>query len=181
MRALRIGLVLLILGVLCWIARTPYGGHGHSWSPGATAPTSIALTAGKTYHLSTVHGAEGGQLASCQLSRASQPGSASSALPLLPISGDRVIHEVNAFISPATGRARITCVGAGGGAVPVFVDDADGVGHDRGSVLLVAAIALGSIGLIFCTARVSTKGRPGPGGNPPAGRQSGDETHLSRL
>jgi hypothetical protein len=165
MRALRIGLVLLILGVLCWVARTPYGGHGHSWSPGATPPATVALTAGKTYHLSTVDGAEGGALASCQLSRGSEPGTASSALPLLPISGDRVIHEVSAFISPATGHARITCVGAGGGTVQVFVDDADGAGHDRGSVLLLASIVLGSVGLIFCAARVSAKPRARPRGS----------------
>jgi hypothetical protein len=176
MRAARIGLVLLLLAVLCWIARTPYGGHGHSWSPGATPPAAVALTAGKTYHLSTIDGVEGGPLASCQLSPADEPGTASRALPLLPISGERVIHEVKAFIAPATARVRITCVGAGGGAVPVFVDDADGVGHDRGSLLLVASVVLASIGLIFCAARIS--GRPRRG-RPE--RQSGDETHLSRL
>jgi hypothetical protein len=177
MRALRIGLVLLIVGVLCWIARTPYGGHDHSWSASATPPATIALSAGKTYHLSTVDGAGAGALASCQLSRAVEPVAASSALPLLPINADRVIHEVNAFISPVTGRVRISCVGEGGGAVPVFVDDADGVGRDRGSALLVAAIVLGSIGLVFCTARISSK----PRRNLCEERHTGDETHLSRL
>jgi hypothetical protein len=143
----QLGVLLLVLAALCWGARGPLGGTDRAWSPNAVPPSSALVSIGTTYHLSTVLGPAGrvqsGAAALSCVWRAEGGVEPAAPLTVQAVADERVTHVIASFAAPASGRLSITCPNAG----PVFVDDADGIARDPGSLLLLGAVGLGIVGL----------------------------------
>jgi hypothetical protein len=163
-----LGLVLLVGAILAFCARPVLAPHDRSWSADARPLASYELIAGRLYHLSTVEGPiEGSRVPlSCTWRPVDATGAADvqpAVLASTPIEGERITHIVASFTAPATGRVQVTCAGQ----AAVFIDDAEGLGRDSGSVLLIAGIGLGLAGLCLAAsgvraARPVTRPKPGP-------------------
>jgi hypothetical protein len=119
----------------------------HAFDSGP-APSTVRLTAGRTYQLSVDGGrgaitAAGGRPDQPQCTWSSGPGG-TQPLAVSPLSADAdAVNAVATFVAPASGRVHIECAGWDN----VFVDDADGAAFDRGGLFLVVGVVASSAGL----------------------------------
>ncbi len=136
----------LIIAALLFGAlyRIVSGTEHHSFSPGATAPNTVHVTAGKNYLLARPGGvkdlhARGVDVANPQCEW-SVGGAGSQALTVTAAgTATKATNAVGTFVAPYTGDLHIDCLGWG----PMFVDDADDAARDNaGWLLLLTTITL---------------------------------------
>lgn len=164
------GLALLALAALAFCLRPVVGQHDRAWSADARPASSYELVAGRLYHLSSVEGPTGAAQAplSCTWRPMGGAQTAGAAAPLAttPGSVERVTHVIASFVAPATGQVQVACAGLGA----VFIDDVQGLGRDRSSLLLLIGTALGVAGLCLAASGVrSPRAQPRPGSGPATG------------
>jgi hypothetical protein len=142
-----VAVFLVLLAVICFAFYLVLNSNeDHSFNAGATPPSTVALTQGKLYEISTPGGVGG--LKSRGLNPASIActysvgGGASAPLTVTALGADtRTTHAMATFNAPLTGSFRIGCSGLTAG---VFVDDSDdGSGDPAGLMLLLSVVAAG--------------------------------------
>jgi hypothetical protein len=140
-------ILALFFGVLYRFADSA---EHHAYNAGATPPSTVTLTQGKHYQLSTAGGqaalsAAGQQVsaADCKYQLGDLPAENLGATALADDSG--ATHMVATFVAPVSGAVRITCAGIGA----VFVDDANDSALDLGLVFVLISSLLASCGVVF--------------------------------
>jgi hypothetical protein len=164
------GVSLLVAVAFLGLWRIAAGSQNHAYDSGPMPPTTVALTAGKTYQLSTVDGPEQlsdrgalEQPAACTWSTA---GEAPQALAVTPVTADsRSTHVVATFVGPAGGDVHIECPAWGA----VWVDDSDDAPTDLAGLFLVVAVITLTSGVIFALTAVYRRSIA------PVGRHARDE------
>jgi hypothetical protein len=139
------GALLLVSAAFLGLWQVADRSQDHSYNPGATPPTTFALTAGKQYQLSTVDGPAalaGAGSTSGQLCTWSVDGSDPQRLAVSGLPPDsRSTHVVATFVAPSGGDVHVDCPTFGA----VWVDDADDAPADvAGGFLVLAVITLTS-------------------------------------
>jgi hypothetical protein len=133
----------------------------HSFNAHATPPTTVEVTAGQTYEISTPGGVVGLQHRGVSLSGLTctytQAGGTAQQLKISALGADtRTTHAVATFVSPVSGPIHIECPALINGA---FVDDSvHGSADPAGLFLLLATIALAvavALGMSFLYRRSS--------------------------
>ena len=174
-RAAVVGVLLLVLGVLCWLAsRLASGTENHAYSSSAVAPNSVHVTSGRTYELSypggvaalAGQGIDPGSLV-CDWSLR---GGVRQSLPLV-VEGTNTLRRnvVGEFTADTTGDIHIACNGLGA----MFVDDADHApGDPSGWLLLLATVAL-VLGVPLALSGLRSARR--------ASRTAGEDDDIERL
>jgi hypothetical protein len=164
------GVLLLLSMAFLGLWRIADDSQNHAYNPQAMPPTTVALTAGKQYQLSTADGPEA--LAARHVStirdacRWSVPGSAPQTLALTPLAADsRSLHVVATFVAPAGGDVHIECPAWGA----VWVDDADDSSVDLAGLFLVLAVITLTGGVILGLTALYRRSAE------PAGRHARDE------
>ncbi|MGI8881182.1 MAG: hypothetical protein ACR2KJ_11890 [Jatrophihabitans sp.] len=148
------GIALVVLAVLLWGGRGVLSaGQKHSWDSGATPPSTVSLTGGHTYTLST----SGGVVALVERQGSAQPAAsctatdssgASEELAVVTQTDDpRVLHVIGRFTASRDEQVSIICQDAG----PIFVDDADDAHADRAGTLtlLMTILFAAGVGLVL--------------------------------
>jgi hypothetical protein len=142
-----IGLAFLVLGLILFAGYLVFnGGEHHSFNAGATPPTTVHVTGGKTYEISTpggipalLHRHLDPNAITCEYTSADGGVHQQQVSPLG--SGSRTTHAVATFVAPVTGDIHLSCTGLTAGT---FVDDADNSpGDPAGLLLLLSTISLG--------------------------------------
>ena len=138
-----LGVVLLLVAGAAWLGRGAANSSAtHSWTPDATPPRTVQLTAGEDYTLSTAAGIAAladEQGAEQPTLRCTATSGSSSAVGLKVTVGQvdqRILHVVGRFRAPFSGPAAISCAGIG----RVFVDDANDAAFDTAGLLVVSTI-----------------------------------------
>jgi hypothetical protein len=136
----------LIIAALLFGAlyRIVSGTEHHAYSPGAVAPSTVHLTAGKNYMLSAPGGvkdllARGVDVGTPQCEW-SVGGGGSQALTVTAAGAStKATNVVGTFAAPYSGNLHVDCLGWG----PMFVDDADNTAADNaGWLLLLTTVTL---------------------------------------
>lgn len=159
-----IGAVVMVIAAVFFagLYRVADSAEKHSYNVGAVPPTTVKLTAGRTYEIS-LPGGRAALLArgfSPKDARCSwSPGSSDVWQPLTvtPLSSDlRPTHAIATFVAPVGGRVHIDCAEWGA----VYVDDADNSGWDYAGLFVVLtaiclflAVALGASALYARSSR----------------------------
>jgi hypothetical protein len=151
----------LIIAALLFGAlyRIVSGTEHHAFSPGAVAPNTVHVTAGKNYLLAAPGGVKdlqgrGVDVATPQCEW-SVGGGGSQALTVTAAgTGTKATNVVGTFIAPYTGNLHVDCLGWG----PMFVDNADNASGDTaGWLLLLATLTLTvGVALALATLRAAT-------------------------
>jgi hypothetical protein len=142
MRRLWLGVVLLLVAGAAWLARGAVtSSAAHAWTPDATPPRTVQLTAGEDYTLSTVAGisalaAQGANPPTLRCTATSRSGSTVVLKVTVGQFDRRILHTVGQFRAPFSGPAAISCAGIG----RAFVDDADDAAFDTAGFLVVVAV-----------------------------------------
>ena len=168
------GVALLLLGLLAWGAyRFAAGTEDHAYAPGAVAPSTVTLTAGKSYGLALPGGVpreiRAGVDPGALRCTATARGTAYD-LALAPEQTDtKATTQIAGFSAPVGGRVRIAC----SDLPQVFVDDADDAAPDYSGWLLVGAmiLLLLGVGLTLSGLRRTPWGTSG-------GDRSGDDDEV---
>jgi hypothetical protein len=172
--AVATGLIIaaLLFGALYRIVS---GTEHHAFSPGAVAPNSAHVTAGKNYMLSAPGGvkdllARGVDVGTPQCEW-SVGGAGSQALTVTAAGAStKATNVVGTFVAPYTGNLHIDCLGWG----QLFVDDADNAGGDAaGWLLLLTTITLAA-GVVLALATL--RAAAGPSERPPR-----EDDEIERL
>jgi hypothetical protein len=167
---------LLAVGVLCWLSsRLAARTENHAYSTGAMPPTSVHVTAGRTYHLAYPggvaalegQGIDPGSL-QCQWSQA---GGSRHTLSLVTEPPTTLARNVVAsFQADTTGAIHVACDALGA----MFVDDADDAkGDPSGWFLLVATL------LLTAGVPLTLSGLRGAG--PASAGPAGEDEEIERL
>jgi hypothetical protein len=142
-RRLWLGVVLLLVAGAAWLARgAANSSAAHSWTPDATPPRTVQLTAGEDYTLSTpdgisaLAGQQGADQPTLSCTATSRSGSAAELKVTVGQVDRRILHVVGRFRAPFSGPAAISCIGVG----RAFVDDADDAAFDTAGLLVVVTI-----------------------------------------
>jgi hypothetical protein len=162
-----VSVILLVFGaVFFFLYLVLNGSEHHSFNTGATAPSSVHITEGKVYEISTPGGVVGLQHRgldpnSISCSYTEIGGGQPTALTIVSLGADtRTTHAVSTFVAPVTGDVHLDCSELTGG---VFVDDADNAAGDpAGLFLLLATIAAAlavPLGMSFLYARSVARSR----------------------
>lgn len=161
-RAATAGAVLTLLGLLLFVlSRTAQSREHHAYAQGS-APGTVPVTAGHTYHLSLRGGVAKAQALgatpatlSCTLS---SPTTGTRAQSVTPEAVDTKATQVIAtFTAAVSGRVQVACAG-----LPrLFVDDADGTGFDTAGLLVLASVVALGIGVpLLLSAQRSRRAAP---------------------
>lgn len=155
------GAVLTLLGLVLFVlSRTALSGEHHAYAEGS-APATVQVTAGHTYHLSLRGGVAKAQslgatpaTLSCTLS---SPATGSRGLSVTPEAADTKATQVIAtFTAPVSGRVQVGCAG-----LPrLFVDDADGSAFDTAGLLVLATTVSWAVGVPLLLS--GQRSRPSP-------------------
>jgi hypothetical protein len=143
--------LLVLLGLFLFgLAKVVSAGEHHSYVAGATAPSAVRVTEGRSYEIS-VHGGVPSLLArgvdiktpQCTWSIGSAQ---AQALQVSPENDDtKATNTVASFVAPASAQISIDCAGWGS----LFVDDADNAPGDIAGTLLIGGIIALTIGALL--------------------------------
>jgi hypothetical protein len=168
------GALLLLSVAFLGLWRITDDSQNHAYNSRAMPPTTVALTAGKQYQLSTADGPEA--LAARHVSTIrdacqwSVGGSAAQTLALTPLAADsRSLHVVASFVAPTGGDVHIECPAWGA----VWVDDADDTPLDLAGLFLLLAVITLTGGVILGLTAVYRRSAA------PAGRHARDQDLVS--
>jgi hypothetical protein len=138
-----LGVVLLLVAGSAWLARgAANSSAAHAWTPDATPPRTVQLTAGEEYKLSTPEGIaaladqEGADQPTVRCTATSRSGSTVRLKVTVGPVDRRILYAVGQFQGPFSGPAAISCAGVG----RVFVDDADDAVFDTAGLLVVVTV-----------------------------------------
>jgi hypothetical protein len=138
-----LGVVLLLVAGAAWLARGAVNSSAvHSWTPDATPPRTVQLTAGEAYTLSTPDGIaaladrQGTDQSTLRCTAASRSGTPVGLKVTVGQVDRRILHVVGRFQAPFSGPAAISCAGVG----RAFVDDADDAAFDTAGLLVVVTV-----------------------------------------
>jgi hypothetical protein len=140
------GILAVVLLVLAVVAFGGYlaldGSEHHSFNAGAAAPSTVHVTQGKQYEISTPGGLKGladrGIDAAAVACTYRQGQGVASVLTTSTLAGSRTTHAVATFLAPVTGDVHVECTLLSGGT---FVDDSDdGAADASGFFLLVSTV-----------------------------------------
>jgi hypothetical protein len=140
-----IAVVLIVLGLILFAGYLVFNGsEHHSFNAGATPPSAVHVTEGKTYEISTpggipslLHRHLDPNSITCQYTTVDGSVHQQQVSPLG--SGSRTTHAVATFVADSTGSIHLSCTGLSAGT---FVDDADNSPADpAGLLLLLSTIA----------------------------------------
>lgn len=164
------GVALLVAVAFLGLWRIADGSQNHAYDSGPMPPTTVALTVGKTYQLSTVDGpdelAVRGVLNQSDACTWSTAGEAAQTLAVTPLTADsRSTHVVATFIGPAAGDVHIECPAWGA----VWVDDSDDAPTDLAGLFLVVAVITLTAGVILALTALYRRSTA------PAGRHARDD------
>lgn len=160
----RIGVVLLGLGLLAFLAHVVVAGGGsHAYDRNPVPPRVVTLTAAAPYLVSTVDGpgavGDGAPLACTYRAPGAAPPGA--ALAVSPVTVDsHATHAIGSFVAPVGGPLVITCTGGPVGRQAVFIDNADSTAVDASGLLLVLATLSLLIGAGLGLGALSQRSRP---------------------
>lgn len=148
-RALAVGALLVVLGVLCWLLYAVQAGtEQHSYAAGGPPPNYVRVVSGHTYWIAIpggVRAESGAGLDPAKLQcTATSPGEAPGPLDVAAETGDsKAIDQIGSFVAQVSARVHVDCTGIGS----VYVDNAADAGTDWSGVWLVLASILLAIGL----------------------------------
>lgn len=148
-----VGAALLVLAVVFGLGHVLLSGTGdHSYDRNPTPPSTVRLTVGATYLISTVDGPGAIQAVAPLTCTSTATDGATTPLTVTAETADsRATHAVAKFVAPATAVVTIACTGGAVGDRAVFVDDADDAGADLAGWLLLLCVvcALVGVGLVM--------------------------------
>jgi hypothetical protein len=160
-----VAVLLMVAGlVLTGAFRVISGTEHQAFSVGAVPPSSVHVTAGKTYQLSVPGGvgalARRGADVGSGVCEWTAPGGASQALQVQAGgAGTKATNTVATFVAPTTGDIQVSCAGWGA----MYVDDADNAKPDLAGWFLVAGVLALALGLPLGVSALRDAGRSGAG------------------
>jgi len=141
---LAVGLIALA-ALFAVLYRIDNSREDHSYNAGATPPTTVRLTKGRTYEISTPGGrstlaATGASAGALNCNYTTVRGAETAELTTTSLGSDtRTTHAVATFVAPVSGLVHIECRAL----TATFIDDADNVSGDpAGLFLLLCTISL---------------------------------------